>query len=92
MRPKNPYSPGSPQHEVFEEGAEAERGAPERPQGCVENSACTRASAKTMIGVRISQLQAEIDGLRSIAKFAEAMEGTPADEYLWKLVVGQRTV
>lgn len=93
--PHKPFAPNQPHdHRAFELGREqglAEHA--DRPQP-VQNAACMpyRASAKTMIGIRISQLQAEIDGLRHLAKFTEAMEGTPADEYLWKLIVGQRTV
>ena len=100
--PHNPYAPNQPQHHrAFELGREqglAERA--DRNEANVRHSdrpmqseaaMCSRASAKTMIEIRIGQLQAEIDGLRSIAKFAEAMEGTPADEYLWKLIVNQRS-
>lgn len=91
MRPVNPYAPNEPHmHRAFREGVDAAYEA-NQPQP-VQNAGamCGRSSARQMIEGRIERLCQEIDGLQALVKFADAMDGTPAESALWKLVADQR--
>ena len=91
---KNPYPPNDTRHGAFERGVEHGEKAARLHRDQTDNQSvaaeCSmgsmRPSATTMIGIRVAELQAEIDGLQALAKFATAMENTPADELLWKLI------
>lgn len=91
MRPVNPYSPSEPHmHRAFREGVDAayEASQPQPPRA--ESAMCGRSSARQLIEGRIETMMAEIDGLRSLVKFAAAMDGTPAESALWNLVACQQ--
>jgi len=86
---KNPYNPNDTRHGAFERGVEA-ASAPKAPQPDVVVAMCGRSSAKSMIEMQIQRLRHQIEGLESLAKLAVVVDGTPADEALWHMIVNQR--
>ncbi len=95
---KNPYQPNDTRHGAFERGVEHGEKAARLHRDQTDNQSvaaeCStgamRASAKHMIQDRIDRLHREIRDLEHLARFAEAMDGTPAESALWMLVVNQR--
>lgn len=85
---KNPYDHNDTRHGAFERGVEA-ASAPKSPQPDAV-AMCSRASAKSMIEMQIQRLRHQIEGLESLAKLAVVVDGTPADEALWHMIVNQR--
>lgn len=96
MRPKNPYAPSSPLHQAFADGVSACQSnkptvdeAPQ-PQFVTASAAMCGAPLHQIIEMRAMELRKEAHRLDELAKFAVAMDGTPAGEALWILVLGKR--